>query len=92
MQPWFYTMKCSNCEFVIYLLPEFQFCPRCGFRLEHGQDIPPKEQKIASAVTSEHPKGDGTGGKYDTGTSEEQVRGKFSVTRWFCGCKPCSKV
>lgn len=35
------------------------------------------EQNISPAVTSEHPKDDGTGGKHDTSTSKEQVEGKL---------------
>ena len=92
MQPWFYTMKCSNCGDT-RLQPGFRFCPGCGSNQEHSpKNDPRKEQNIVPAVTSEHPKGDGTGGKHDTGTGNEQVKGKFSVRRWFCGCKSCSKV
>ena len=69
--------------------PGFHFCPGCGSIQEDGQNNQPKEQEIVPAVTSEHPKGDGTGEKHDTGASKEQVKGKFSVRRWFCGCKPC---
>ena len=92
MQPWFYTMKCSNCGDT-RLQPGFRFCPGCGSNQEHSpKNDPRKEQNIVPAVTSEHPKGDGTGGKHDTGTGNEQVKGKFSVRWWFCGCKSCSKV
>ena len=69
--------------------PGFHFCPGCGSIQEDGQNNQPKEQKIVPAVTSERPKGDGTGEKLDTGASKEQVKGKFSVRRWLCGCKPC---
>ena len=82
------TMKCSNCGDT-RLQPGFHFCPGCGSIQEDGQNNQPKEQKIVPAVTSEHPKGDGTREKHDTGASKERVKSKFSVRRWFCGCKPC---
>ncbi|XP_066021913.1 uncharacterized protein [Pocillopora verrucosa] len=68
-------MKCSNCGDT-RLQPGFHFCPGCGSIQEDGQNNQPKEQKIVPAVTSEHPKGDGTGEKHDTGASKEQVKGE----------------
>ncbi|XP_022796392.1 E3 ubiquitin-protein ligase rnf213-alpha-like isoform X2 [Stylophora pistillata] len=64
-------MKCSNCGNTT-LPPGFPFCPLCGSRLAPDQINSLKEKEIIPAVTSEHPKGDGTEGKHYTGESLQQ--------------------
>lgn len=50
-------MKCPSCGDT-GLLPNHKFCPECGFRLAHDQNIPSMEPKNVLAVSSEKPKGE----------------------------------